>query len=1049
MKFDVVVFTKPEKHGIATKRIKLVNGEIDSDASECRMWDGVARVERVSGVDGFAALVNSLSAQEFISLGVIKAEFKPQQGEKVRVVSRDIYASLRDKRGAITRTLDCFEFPAGVGPMLLDIDFKGMPADVRLKGKPWDILVSLFPMLGNAARVERSSTSSGLYDAKTGKSYERSGGSHIYPIVQDARDIPRVIDVIFDTLWANGLGWSLVSKGGAVLTRGLIDASVGSPERPIFEGAPAVEPPLAQDKSRRATAIDGLILDTRAAFPELTAEIKQRAEQARAEWRARLKPEAEKVQKIQTEARIEKAVAKAKANNQPPPDRDRLRRELTRAYDENSLLAPDFELEFDDPTIGVATVAEVLSNRARFVGQTLADPLEGPTYGRCKALVMEDRFNGGLFIKSFAHGGMGYRLVLNDTMIRAMIERAKPEDAVNVFLEAMDEAALFPGGEEALADACAKRAGTIKPTRVLKLLQERRNAQQEAKRQAQLAKDGRIVLKAPPRDGEVRKPALAIDAALAGLNSLDAPVRNLNGRLAEVVKVPTPGLHLLTAADANSVGGERKLTEAPPEFTIREMTDARAGVVVEKHIRLEATLGDGKKRSVALRDSWARALNALHDESQLPIVSGIQTLPLVCAGADGLISIRKTSGIDRASGVMFIIEPEIAAALPNPETITSKDAERAYDRLVNVWFGEVAASDDNKAVLVSIPLTVMQRLLLRAARPGYLITAAVAGAGKTTLAHMISEALFGRAAAAAAWSSNPETRRTALFSYLLAVTPLLLWDNIARETALNCDYVNAALTSPTISDRMYHTQTTREAAATTIQVFTGNSIIASGDMRSRVFKAALMVDREDPENRPFKRSDPLRWTRENRASILHDLYTILCWRPGAPVREKTRMKAWHGMIGHPIELLSGVDFESRISESGGADPTREGLATAVRMLEQRFKRDAFYARDVASAMRQTPSDDDADADATPTLLKPAWTQDEVEQFQDSLRTAMDEKEETSRGRWPVDTWISQRIGRRLQTLANRPVAIDRCTMTLRINPASAKRGAAFSIEIDV
>jgi hypothetical protein len=54
--------------------------------------------------------------------------------------------------------------------MLLDIDFKGMPADVRQKGKPWDIMVSLFPALGDAARVERSSTSSGLYDAKTNKS---------------------------------------------------------------------------------------------------------------------------------------------------------------------------------------------------------------------------------------------------------------------------------------------------------------------------------------------------------------------------------------------------------------------------------------------------------------------------------------------------------------------------------------------------------------------------------------------------------------------------------------------------------------------------------------------------------------------------------------------------------------------------------------------------------------------------------------------------------------------------------------------------------------
>ena len=293
--------------------------------------------------------------------------------------------------------------------------------------------------------------------------------------------------------------------------------------------------------------------------------------------------------------------AKAKANNQPPPDRDRLRRELTRAYEENSLLSPDFELEFDDPAIGVVTVAEVLSDRARFIGQTLADPLEGPTYGRCKALVMEDRFNGGLFIKSFAHGGVGYRLVLNDTMIRAMIERAKPEDAVNVFLEAMDEAALFPGGEEALAAACAKRAGDDKPVARAQAAEGAPERSAGGEAPGQLAKDGRIVLKAPPRDGEVRKPALAIDAALAGLNSLDAPVRNLNGRLAEIVKVPTPGLHLLTADDANSVGGERKLIEAPPEFTIREMTDARVGVVVEKYIRLEATTRDGRAKRRAPR----------------------------------------------------------------------------------------------------------------------------------------------------------------------------------------------------------------------------------------------------------------------------------------------------------------------------------------------------------------------------------------------------------------------------------------------------------------
>ena len=444
-------------------------------------------------------------------------------------------------------------------------------------------------------------------------------------------------------------------------------------------------------------------------------------------------------------------------------------------------------------------------------------------------------------------------------------------------------------------------------------------------------------------------------------------------------------------------------------------------------------------------NSWAKALNALHDESQLPIVSGIQTLPLVYAGADGSISIRKTSGIDRASGVMFIIDPEIAAALPDPETITSKDAERAYDWLVNGWFDEVAASDDNKAVLVSLPLTVMQRHLLRKARPAFLITAPVAGAGKTTVIHMSSEALFGRQATAAAWSGNAETRRTALFSYLRAGTPLLFWDNIARETALNCDHVNAALTSPTVSDRLFHTQTPGNAPATTIQCFTGNGITAKGDMRSRAFKVALKVDREDPENRPFKRTDPLRWTRENRAAILRALYTILCWRPGAPAREKTRMKDWFGMIGHRIELLSGVNFEAMISESGGADPTREGLATTLRMLEERFGEHVFYARDVARDEEFAPVDDEE----APAAAKPAWTQDDVERLRDAMQAAMDGKEETARSRWPSDNWTSQRIGSRLRALADRPVLIDHCTMTLRMQSSPDKLGAKFFIEIDI
>ena len=48
------------------------------------------------------------------------------------------------------------------------------------------------------------------------------------------------------------------------------------------------------------------------------------------------------------------------------------------------------ELPFDDPDLAGMTVADVLDDPARFVGETLADPIEGVEDGRCKAKVMWD-----------------------------------------------------------------------------------------------------------------------------------------------------------------------------------------------------------------------------------------------------------------------------------------------------------------------------------------------------------------------------------------------------------------------------------------------------------------------------------------------------------------------------------------------------------------------------------------------------------------------------------------------------------------------------------
>src|SRR6185436_16279210 len=54
----------------------------------------------------------------------------------------------------------------------------------------------------------------------------------------------------------------------------------------------------------------------------------------------------------------------------------------------DGLLLSSVVLEFDDPDLGGATVADVLDDPLKYAGETLADPIEGREDGSCKAIVM-------------------------------------------------------------------------------------------------------------------------------------------------------------------------------------------------------------------------------------------------------------------------------------------------------------------------------------------------------------------------------------------------------------------------------------------------------------------------------------------------------------------------------------------------------------------------------------------------------------------------------------------------------------------------------------
>jgi hypothetical protein len=178
---------------------------------------------------------------------------------------------------------------------------------------------------------------------------------------------------------------------------------------------------------------------------------------------------------------------------------------------------------------------------------------------------------------------------------------------------------------------------------------------------------------------------------------------------------------------------------------------------------------------------------------------------------------------------------------------------------------------------------------------------------------MISQAVVGHLAAAAAWSTNEEERRKALFAYLETGLPLLIWDNIKRGSVVSCPSIEKALTTETYSDRVLGMSEIRQVPANTIQAFTGNNVHPGGDLSSRSLKIQLDTDRPDPENRTFAHSDPISWTLNHRGRLLQAMYTILLGNPrrqsGRHTEPETRFKVWWDIIGSAVEYAAGLASE--------------------------------------------------------------------------------------------------------------------------------------------
>ena len=155
------------------------------------------------------------------------------------------------------------------------------------------------------------------------------------------------------------------------------------------------------------------------------------------------------------------------------------------------ILLPDVELDFDD--LGVVTVATVLADPDKFVGETLADPLEGIDYGRCKAKVMRAH-DGALVIHTFAHGGGLYHLRHDARSATAALTKAIAALADATPAGVVDDAMAILAISELEPDELASFAVTVANAAGIPVSAVKARMAKQQRERARVAAPGRLCM---------------------------------------------------------------------------------------------------------------------------------------------------------------------------------------------------------------------------------------------------------------------------------------------------------------------------------------------------------------------------------------------------------------------------------------------------------------------------------------------------------------------------------------------------------------------------
>ena len=186
--------------------------------------------------------------------------------------------------------------------------------------------------------------------------------------MRTAGQIPAALDALSHLAWLNDLGWIAFSKAGHLLVRSVVDATVGSPERLIFEASPLIGAGVAMDHIPATLSQSGAFLTP----PVLTDEDRQRALLFIAQAKHEAAPEAARIKDADREDRAGTLAQRTGVSIGRA-------RKMVNEMMEGATLADDFQIQTGSGDW--ITIGQILDAPDTWDKRGIPDPIEGIEYG--------------------------------------------------------------------------------------------------------------------------------------------------------------------------------------------------------------------------------------------------------------------------------------------------------------------------------------------------------------------------------------------------------------------------------------------------------------------------------------------------------------------------------------------------------------------------------------------------------------------------------------------------------------------------------------------